>query len=139
MTVFKSVRSRKTLTAPTEIQMTPLIDMVFILLIFFVVTTSFVAETGVGIERPQANLSESLPRESITMAVRADGQIILDGQEMGLFSVRPHLERSVRNQPGLSAVIVADRTVPIERIVRVMDEIRAAGVIDIALATERTE
>ena len=137
--MFKSVRSRKALTAVAEIQMTPLIDMVFILLIFFVVTTSFVAETGVGIERPRASSSESLPRESVTVAVRADGQIILGGQEVGLFSVRPHLERSVRNQPGLSAVIVADRTVPVERVVRVMDEIRAAGVIDIALATERQE
>ena len=137
--MFKSVRSRKALTAVAEIQMTPLIDMVFILLIFFVVTTSFVAETGIGIERPQASSSESLPRESLTVAVRADGQIVLGGQEVGLFSVRPHLERRIRNQPGLSAVIVADRTVPIERIVRVMDEIRAAGVIDIAVATERTE
>ena len=137
--MFKSVRSRKALTAVAEIQMTPLIDMVFILLIFFVVTTSFVAETGIGIERPQASSSESLPRESLTVAVRADGQIVLGGQEVGLFSVRPHLERRIRNQPGLSAVIVADRTVPVERVVRVMDEIRAAGVIDIALATERQE
>ena len=137
--MFKSVRSRKALTAVAEIQMTPLIDMVFILLIFFVVTTSFVAETGIGIERPRASSSESLPRESVTVAVRADVQIILGGQEMGLFSVRPHLERSVRNQSGLSAVVVADRTVPVERVVRVMDEIRAAGVIDIALATERQE
>ena len=137
--MFKSVRSRKALTAVAEIQMTPLIDMVFILLIFFVVTTSFVAETGIGIERPRADSSASLPRESVTVAVRADGQIVLGGQEVGLFSVRPHLERRIRNQPGLSAVIVADRTVPVERVVRVMDEIRAAGVIDIALATERQE
>ena len=137
--MFKSVRSRKALTAVAEIQMTPLIDMVFILLIFFVVTTSFVAETGIGIERPRAGSSESLPRESVTVAVRADGQIVLGGQEVGLFSVRPHLERRIRNQPGVSAVIVADRTVPVERIVRVMDEIRAAGVLDIALATERKE
>jgi len=137
--MFKSVRSRKALTGQAEIQMTPLIDMVFILLIFFVVTTSFTAETGVGIERPRAGSSESLPRDSVTIAVRADGQIVLDGQKVGLFSVRPHLERGLRNQPGLAAVIVADRTVPIERIVQVMDEIRAAGVGDIALATEKKE
>jgi biopolymer transport protein ExbD len=137
--MFKSVRSRKSLTGQAEIQMTPLIDMVFILLIFFVVTTSFVTETGIGIERPQANLSESLPRESITVAVRSNGQIVLGGQDTGLFSVRPYVERRFRNQPGLAVVIVADRTVPIDRIVRVMDEIRAAGATDIALATEREE
>jgi len=114
--MFKSVRSRKSLTGQAEIQMTPLIDM-----------------------GPRAGSSESLPRESIRIAVRADGQIVLDGQEVGLFSVRPHLERGLRNQPGLAAVIVADRIVPVERIVQVMDEIRAAGVADIALATEKRE
>ncbi|UCD48917.1 MAG: biopolymer transporter ExbD [Phycisphaerales bacterium] len=137
--MFKSVRSRRTLTGQAEIQMTPLIDMVFILLIFFVVTTSFVSETGIGIERPQASLSESLPRESIRVAVRADGQIVVGGQETGLFSVRPYVERRMRNQPSLAVVIVADRSVPVDRIVRVMDEIRAGGATDVALATEKGE
>ena len=137
--MFKSVRSRRGLTTRAEIQMTPLIDMVFILLIFFVVTTSFVAETGVGIERPRAGSSESLPRESVTVAVSGDGQIIVADKKTGLFSIRPYLEKQRRNRPGLAAVIVADKRVAIDRIVRVMDEIRAAGVTDIALATERRE
>jgi biopolymer transport protein ExbD len=119
--------------------MTPLIDMVFILLIFFVVTTSFVSETGIGIERPRASRSESLPRESITVAIRADGQIVVGGQETGLFSVRPYVERQLRNQPGTAVVVVADRSVPIDRVVRIMDEIRAGGATDIALATEKGE
>jgi biopolymer transport protein ExbD len=119
--------------------MTPLIDMVFILLIFFVVTTSFVAETGLSIDRPRSGSAETLPRESVSIAVGADGRITLGGQEAGLFSVRPYLERQLRNQPGLAAVIIADRTVPVDRIVRVMDEIRAAGVTDVALAAEAEE
>ena len=137
--MFQSMRSRRTLRGQAEIQMTPLIDMVFILLIFFVVTTSFTAETGIGIERPRAGSAESLPRESVAIAVGADGRIVLDGQEVGLFSVRPHLQRRLRNRTDLSAVIVADRTVAIDRIVRVMDEIRAAGISSIALATEKRE
>ena len=137
--MFKSVRSRREPQGQAEIQMTPLIDMVFILLIFFVVTTSFTASTGIGIERPRAGSVEALPRENITVAVRAGGQIVLDGQEVGLFSVRPYVERKGRNRTDLAAVIVADRTVAIDRIVRVMDEIRAAGVSEIALATEREE
>jgi len=137
--MFRSTRSRKTLRGQAEIQMTPLIDMVFILLIFFVVTTSFTAETGVGIERPQAGSAAALPRENVTIAVRGDGQIVLDGQEVGLFSVRPYVERQLRNRADLSAVIIADRIVPIDRVVRVMDEIRSAGIGDIALATEKRE
>ena len=137
--MFKSTRSRRGLAAQAEIQMTPLIDMVFILLIFFVVTTSFVAETGLSIDRPRSGSVDSLPRDSVPIAVGADGRIALGGQEAGLFSVRPYLERQLRSRPGLAAVIIADRTVPVDRIVRVMDEIRAAGVTDVALAAEAQE
>lgn len=137
--MFKSTRSRRGLTAQAGVQMTPLIDMVFILLIFFVVTTSFVAETGLRIDRPRSGSADSLPRDSVSIAIGADGRITLGGREAGLFSVRPYLERQLRSQPGLAAVIIADRTVPVDRIVRVMDEIRGAGVTDVALAAEAEE
>jgi biopolymer transport protein ExbD len=122
-----------------EIQMTPLIDLIFILLIFFIVTTSFVGETGITVERPRASSSEALPRQHVAVAVRADGQLVLGGQSIGLLAIRPQLEKLRRSEPGLAAVIVADRVVPLDRIVCVMDEIRAAGVKDIALATEAKE
>ena len=137
--MFKSVRSRKTLSTRAEIQMTPLIDMVFILLIFFVVTASFVSETGLGIQRPQASSSEALPRESIPVTVNANGQLTVDGRRTALFSVRPVLERRLRSQPGLAVVIVADKVVPVDRVVRVMDEVKAAGVSQVALATARKD
>ena len=137
--MFRPVRSRRSRTTRAEIQMTPLIDMVFILLIFFVVTTSFVAETGIGIERPRAGSADSLPRESVTLGVNRSGEIVLGGQKTQLFSIRPSIETQLRNRPGLAVVIVADKTVPIERIVRVMDEVRSAGVTDIALAAEEKE
>ena len=133
--MFRSVRSKRALTAQAEIQMTPLIDMVFILLIFFVVTTSFVSETGLDIQRPQSSSSETLPRENIPVAISADGRITVDGQRVGLFSIRPFLEKRLRMQPGLAVVLVADKAVSVDRVVRVMDEIRAAGVGEVALAT----
>lgn len=137
--MFVSTRSRRGRTSRAEIEMTPLIDMVFILLIFFLVTTSFVAKTGLSIDRPRSSSADSLPRESISIAIDATGRITLDGREMGLFSVRPYLERQRRNRPELSAVIVADRTVSVDRIVRLMDEIGAAGIADMALSTEAKE
>ena len=133
--MFRSVRSKRGLTAQAEIQMTPLIDMVFILLIFFVVTTSFVSETGLDIQRPQSSSSETLPRESIRIAVSADGRITVDGQRVGLLSVRSFLEKRLRMQPGLAVVLVADKTISVDRVVRVMDEVRAAGISEVALAT----
>lgn len=133
--MFKSVRSKRGLTAQAEIQMTPLIDMVFILLIFFVVTTSFVSETGLDIQRPQSSSSETLPHENIPVAIGVDGRITVDGQRVGLLSVRPFLQKRLRIQPGLAVVLVADKAVTVDRVVRVMDEIRAAGISEVALAT----
>jgi len=133
--MFRSVRSQRALTAQAEIQMTPLIDMVFILLIFFVVTTSFVSETGLEIQRPQSSSSETLPRENIPVAIGADGRITVDGQRVGLLSIRPFLQKRLRMQPGLAVVLVADKVVSVDRVVRVMDEIRGAGISEVALAT----
>ena len=133
--MFRSVRSRRSLTAQTEIQMTPLIDMVFILLIFFVVTTSFVSETGLDIQRPQSSSSETLPRENIPVAIGADGRITADGQRVGLLSIRPFLQKRLRMQPGLAVVLVADKAVSVDRVVCVMDEVRTAGINEVALAT----
>jgi biopolymer transport protein ExbD len=133
--MFKSVRSRRALTAQAEIQMTPLIDMVFILLIFFVVTTSFVSETGLDIQRPRSSSSETLPHENVPVAIDANGRITVDGRRIGLLSIRPFLQKKLRMQPGLAVVLVADKTISVDRVVRVMDEIRAAGISEVALAT----
>jgi len=133
--MFRSVRSKRALTAQTEIQMTPLIDMVFILLIFFVVTTSFVSETGLDIRRPQSSSSETLPHENIPVAIGADGRITADGRRIGLLSIRPFLQKKLRTQPGLAVVLVADKAVSVDRVVRVMDEVRSAGINEVALAT----
>ncbi|MBL7152749.1 MAG: biopolymer transporter ExbD [Phycisphaerae bacterium] len=119
--------------------MTPLIDMVFILLIFFVVTTSFVSETGLSIQRPQSSSSEALARESIRVGVNANGRIAVDGRRTALFSIRPLLQSKLRSRPGLAVVIVADKAVSVDRVVRVMDEVRGAGVTQIALAAVEKE
>ena len=133
--MFRSVRSKRALTAQAEIQMTPLIDMVFILLIFFVVTTSFVSETGLDIQRPQSSSSETLPHENIPVAIGADGRITADGRRIGLLSIRPFLQKRLRPQPGVAVVLVADKAVSVDRVVRVMDEVRSAGINEVALAT----
>lgn len=137
--MFRSVRSKRALSTQAEIQITPLIDMVFILLIFFLVTTSFVSETGLSIERPQSSLSDELPKESVSVAIDAGGQITVDGQRAGLLSIRPLLQKKLRNRQNLAAVIVGDRAVPLDRIVRVMDEVKAAGVDQIAIAATKEQ
>lgn len=137
--MFKSVRSGRALTTQAEIQITPLIDMVFILLIFFIVTTSFVSQTGLGLERPVSSSSQELPPDTCPVEIDAAGRIALEGRRIGLFSLRPLLERRLRTRPASAVVIVADRTVPAQRIVQIMDEVRAAGINRVALAAQKRD
>ena len=135
--MFQSVRQKKRSQEKAEIKIAPLIDMVFILLIFFIVTTSFVSETGISVERPAARSAEKLENQSILIGVGSLGEIYISGRRVGLFSLKPLLENKLRNQPKLSVVLVADKITPADLIVRVMDEIRLSGVKRIALATEK--
>ena len=135
--MFQSVRRTKRSQKKAEIKIAPLIDMVFILLIFFIVTTSFVSQTGLTIERPAARSAENLESQSILIGIGSLGEIYMSGRRVGLFSLKPLLENKLRNQPKLSVVMVADKATPADLIVRVMDELRLSGVKRIALATEK--
>ena len=135
--MFQSVRRTKRSQQKAEIKIAPLIDMVFILLIFFIVTTSFVSETGLTVERPAARSAESLESQSVLIGIGSLGEIYLSGRRVGLFSLKPILENKLRNQPNLSVVLVADKATPADLIVQVMDELRLSGVKRIALATEK--
>lgn len=135
--MFKSVRSRRSSKEQAEIKIAPLIDMVFILLIFFIVTTSFISETGLTVERPEARSSESLESESILIGIGPSGEIYISGQRVGLFSLRPLIGHKIKINPKLSTILVADKSVSAELVVRVMDELRLSGVKRIALATRK--
>ena len=135
--MFQSIRQKKRSQEKAEIKIAPLIDMVFILLIFFIVTTSFVSETGISIEKPSATTGKDLQGETLFVGVTSSGEIYVSGQRIGLFTLKPILENKLRNQPKLSVVLVADKTVPAEVIVRVMDEVRLSGINKIALSTKK--
>ena len=127
-------------TAPagtTDINVSPLIDIVFILLIFFIVTTVFVQETGVEVERPQATASRDLAKEAIYLAVTADGSVIYAGASIGINGVRGVLGRLLTRDPDLPVIIQADRSVALEQYVKVHDAALAAGATRIQLATRQ--
>jgi len=117
--------------------MAPLIDMVFILLIFFLVTTTFVAETGLTVNRPEARTSENLDQDALMIGIGPAGEIYVQGQRISMISLRAFVERKLGIKPDVSAVIIADKATPADYIVRVMDELRSAGAERIALATRR--
>ena len=125
-------RSRK-----SEINMTPLIDMVFILLIFFIVTTSFVREAGVDVQRPSAQSAETKEKANVLLGLTADGQIFVEGRSLDIRAVRAYMERFLAETPEGSVVIVADRESMTGNTVQVLDQCRLAGVKNISIAARK--
>ncbi|WP_373332654.1 ExbD/TolR family protein [Thiopseudomonas alkaliphila] len=118
----------------TGIDLTPMLDVVFIMLIFFIVTSTFIKESGVEVNRPQANSASAQDNANILIAVTADGQIWLDKQAVDVRSVRSHVERLRQEHPEGLVVVQADQEARTGLVVQVMDQARLAGVTDVALA-----
>ncbi len=118
--------------------MAPLIDMVFLLLIFFMVTTSFVKETGIDVHRPMASTAALKEKGSILIAVSADGQIFLDRKQIDVRSVRAHVERCVAENPEGAVVVVADKASHTGVVIKVMDQCRLAGASNVSIAASKS-
>lgn len=118
-----------------EVNMAPLIDMVFILLIFFLVTTSFVKQAGIEVERPQAASTQALEQNILQIAIRDNGTIYMSGQPISLFSVRAAVRHELSRKQ-MPVVIVSDRKTPMQAVVDVMDECKLAGATQLNVATE---
>ena len=126
--------ARKAARKPLELNIAPLIDMVFILLIFFLVTTSFVRETGVTVDRPSAATAGSREKAGILIGVTAEGRIFMDKREIDLRAVRTAVERAMAENPGSDVVIVADRNSRTGLAIGVMDACRLAGATEVSIA-----
>ena len=118
----------------TTIDLTPLMDIVFIMLIFFIVTTSFIKEAGVDINRPSANTAERKERGNILVAITANDQIWIDKRRIDVRAVRANIERLKAENPEGSVVIQADKESKNGLLVQVMDQARLAGVLNISIA-----
>lgn len=116
------------------IDMSPLIDCVFILLIFFIVTTTFVEETGVDVDKPQAASSARLDKTSILIAVTAAGEIVYGGQDIGIGGVQPTVKRMLQKED-IPVIIQADAVAQSGLLVRVIDEAKLAGASRVSIAT----
>ena len=134
--------ARRSLTngmqAPEEINISPLIDMVFILLIFFIVTTTFVEETGVEVDKPQAASSVQLEKTSILLAITDKGEIVYGGREIGIAGVQPLVKRMMQKEE-VPVIVQADQNVPSGLLIRVIDEAKLAGAEKVSIATRKKQ
>jgi len=124
----------KSEAGPTAMNITPLIDMVFILLIFFAVNASFVKEAGVEIERPSARTAKTQQKANIMIAVTENGEVWVDRQRVDPRSVRGHVERLHAENPEGAVVILADDESQTGLVIEVLDQARLAGVDQVAVA-----
>ena len=123
----------------SEVNLTPMLDVVFIMLIFFIVTASFVKEAGIDISRPPAATAERKERGNILIAITANDQIWIDRRHVDPRSIRANIERMHAENPQGSVVIQADKDSKNGLLVQVMDAARLAGVSNVSLAAEVVE
>jgi len=123
----------------SEVNLTPMLDVVFIMLIFFIVTASFVKEAGIDVSRPPAATAERKERGNILVAITENDQIWMDRRQVDPRSIRANIERLHAENPQGSVVIQADKNSKNGLLVQVMDAARLAGVTSVSLAAEVVE
>ncbi len=119
-----------------EINLTPMLDVVFIMLIFFIVTATFIKEAGIQVERPDTTTAESQDDAAILIAISPADEIWIDRKERDPRSVRSIIERLHAENPKGSIVIQADEGSTHETLVIVMEAAKAAGVTNVAIASD---
>jgi len=130
-----SMRYRERKEGIHAIDISPLIDMVFILLIFFMVSTTFVRDMKLELERPAASSSVSASTKAIRLYVDATGDIFLDGEPVQIWVVQSRLRELLKTSSAKSVLVVIDQGVPSGKLVEIVDQARLAGATDVGVAT----
>lgn len=128
---------RRSSAEEAAIDMAPLIDMTFLLLIFFLVNTNFIKETGVEVKRPDAGSATEKKGDLILIAVTPAGTIHMNGKKVDLSEVRPLVSQARLKSPKAPVILVGDESSRLALIVRVLDECRFAGAQEISIATSQ--
>lgn len=119
-----------------EIDITPMLDVTFIMLIFFIVTATFVKESGIDVNRPDAATAVKKENANILIAIGPNNDIWIDRRMVDIRSVRPNIERLHAENPQGSVVIQADKESKTDTLVQVMDQSRQAGVFNVSIAAQ---
>ena len=120
-----------------NVNLTPLIDMVFILLIFFLVTASFTKEAGIEVDRPSAETAVRQVESNLVIAIDKNNEIWVENRNIDIRTIRAYVEQQQAQNPEGSVIILADKDSRAGMTVDVLDQIRLAGVTNVAIAAER--
>ena len=131
------MRNNEPPEAEAVIDMTPMIDMVFILLIFFMVTASFVKDMKLELERPKASSAVTASSKAIRLFIDRSGDTYLDGEPIRLWLIQSKLRDLLNNASSKVVLVVTDEGVPAGRLVEVVDQARLAGAESVGIATKK--
>lgn len=120
----------------SQIDMTPMLDVVFIMLIFFIVTSSFVRETGVDVSRPSADTAVASDAGSVQIGITENNEIWIDKRRIDPRAVRANIEKMLAENPGGAVIIVADEGSNTDTLIKVMDQARLAGAQNVSVAAK---
>ena len=121
---------------PGEIDLTPMLDVVFILLIFFIVTSVFVTEAGIDVNRPQGSTGEPKAKDLILIAVSSDGEVWMNGEPLDPRFIRSEMELRLVDAPNSSVVIQGDENATNEMVMAIMRAAREAEIANVSISTE---
>ena len=128
---------RRPASGPQDVDMSPLIDMVFILLIFFMVSTTFVKDMKLELDRPSAQAATRASTKALRVFIDADSNIYVDGLPVKAWMLQSRIRELLGGASQQAVLVVVDRRVPSERLIEVVDQCRLAGASDVAVATEQ--
>ncbi len=120
----------------SDINLTPMLDVVFIMLIFFIVTATFIKQAGIDVSRPDALTAVKKPTVAVLVAINANGDIWIDKKRVDASAVRAHIERLHAENPKGGLVVQADKDSTTDKVLAVLAAARAAGMTEVAIATE---
>jgi biopolymer transport protein ExbD len=132
-------RGKRRASEELEVNLTPMLDVVFIMLIFFIVTSSFVKEAGIDVTPPSAATAEPAEQGNILVAITENGDVWINKRSVDIRAVRVNIERLHAENPRAGVVIQADKRAQTGVLVEVMDASRLAGVESVAIAAEKRE
>ena len=133
---MRQLGAQNTQEEESEINITPMLDVVFIMLIFFIVTATFVKEAGIEVNRPDAATAVKQEKANILIAIGPNNDVWIDRRKIDIRAVRPNIERLHAENPQGSVIIQADKESKTETLITVMDASRSAGVFNIAIAAQ---
>jgi biopolymer transport protein ExbD len=121
-----------------SLDMAPLIDMVFILLIFFIVTSTFAPTTSVDINRPEVSMVTSVPSKSLTITIDASENIMIDDNPLSLLQIESRVRQATQKNKEIKVLVLSDKKVSIDVVLKTLDACRKAGV-EASIAAQEIE